>query len=116
MPTQTSAFGIGLELKNGFIEIPVACVLADALIIDLRWNDDEHAKDERHQQSLVAVFAKLTRRARAEGDEGTRPGNEEQQLHAEVVRPNHPILKGGGELVVFYVPAPVIEPHAGVEE
>ena len=32
------------------------------------------------------------------------------------MRPDHPILKGGGELVIFDVPAPVVEPHAGVEE
>ncbi len=85
MPTQTSTFGIGLELKNGFIEIPVAGVLTDALVIDLRWHDDEHAKDERHQQPLVAVFTKLAGGARAKCDEGARPGNEKQQLHAEVM-------------------------------
>ena len=32
------------------------------------------------------------------------------------MRPDHPILEGGGELVVFDVPAPVVEPHAGVEK
>ncbi len=116
MPAQTAAFGIGFELKHGFIKLPVVGVLADALVIDLRRHDDEHAKDQWYEQTLVAVFAKLAGGARAECNEGARSRNEKQQLHAEVVRPDHPILKGGGEFVVFYVPAPVVEPHAGVEE
>jgi hypothetical protein len=32
------------------------------------------------------------------------------------VRPDHPVLKANCGFVVFYMPTPMIEPHACVEE
>jgi len=38
MPAQAS-FWVGDKTKYGFIELPVVCILANSLVVDLRWHD-----------------------------------------------------------------------------
>ncbi len=115
MPTETPA-RVGFKLEHRFVEIPIAGVAADVFEIDLRRHHHKHAEYKRYKQPLEALTGKLTRGAFTQGHIRACSGNKKQERHAEVMRPHHPVLESGARFVVLYMPAPFVEPHAGVKK
>ena len=59
MPAQAS-FWVGNKTEYGFVEFPIVCILTNSLVVDLRWHDYQHSKNQGNKQSFKSLRAKLT--------------------------------------------------------
>ncbi|MDL5049159.1 hypothetical protein QQ054_24400 [Oscillatoria amoena NRMC-F 0135] len=103
-------------MENRFIEIEVAGVFGNVLVVNLWRHYHKHAEHQRNEQPAKTLTGILLDGALAQCHVRTGPGNKQQQRHAPEVQPDHPIPEAAAEFVVFHVPVPRVKPHAGVEE
>jgi hypothetical protein len=88
----------------------------DALDEHLRRHDQEHADDRGHQQAQRALAHQRRAAATLQREPHARPGDDEQQRHAQAVRDVHGHLQRRDRLGIRDVPAPADEQHAGMEK
>src|SRR6266702_7473503 len=84
---------IGPKLENAFQqERPIAALplsVKDALEVDLRRHDQEHACDKREQQAQCALSRNLRGISTLDCEPHARASNNEQQRHPKAVRDVH---------------------------